>query len=103
MSWRVALQTAAADSTGNYQDWRVPNVKQLYSIVENRCENPAINLNVFADGENGYYWTSTAGYVTSGTQVNAKRVNFATGVVETSSFSSENISTNYGRLVRGGY
>lgn len=41
--WPEALQYAAAqDGT-----WRLPDIKELFSIVELRCERPSINLNMF--------------------------------------------------------
>ena len=43
--------------------WRVPTIKELYSIVEQGCENPAINSIVFPDinasGESAPYWSFT--------------------------------------------
>jgi len=39
--------------------WRLPTVKELQSIFEDRLEVPAIDENVFPDTENSCYWSST--------------------------------------------
>ena len=62
-NWQAALQ-AAADLNGGgglagFTDWRVPNVKELASIVEYRCVDPAINSTVFPDTESVMYWSTT--------------------------------------------
>lgn len=62
-NWQAALQ-AAADLNGGgglagFTDWRVPNVKELASIVEFRCFDPAINGVVFPDTESVMYWSTT--------------------------------------------
>ena len=40
VDWKEAMEAAS----GN---WRVPNVKELGSIVEHSCANPSLNLSVF--------------------------------------------------------
>ena len=65
-TWQNALQRAKSlNSTSgfaNYADWRMPNIKELYSLVEITCAEPAINLAIFPSTINGledHYWSST--------------------------------------------
>ncbi|MCB1627953.1 MAG: DUF1566 domain-containing protein [Xanthomonadales bacterium] len=60
VSWAEAL-TMARDSThGGFDDWRLPNMQELYALIEWGCQLPAINLQRFP-GELGglVYWSST--------------------------------------------
>ncbi|MDD5016352.1 MAG: DUF1566 domain-containing protein [Atribacterota bacterium] len=47
-----------------YTDWRLPNVKELQSIVNYQNVGPAINTTYFPNAQSDYYWSSTtyAGY-----------------------------------------
>ena len=85
--WSDALELA--DST-----WRLPNIKELSSLVETACYSPTINLMIFPNTpSSGIFWSSTPSYE---------------GGVWNVSFYNGNDSTNgrssnlYVRLVRNG-
>ncbi|NCN44833.1 MAG: DUF1566 domain-containing protein [Thiomicrospira sp.] len=63
LTWQQALQwPAQVNNTkgyGGYKDWRLPNRKELKSLVEFRCYDPAINLKVFPNTPSDYYWSAT--------------------------------------------
>jgi hypothetical protein len=46
-SWQGALDQAYGHSFAGHSDWRLPNVNELQSIVEQRCWDPAINTVIF--------------------------------------------------------
>lgn len=54
-TWQQAL-TVAKNLENNY---RLPNIKELKSIVERQCYNPAINSQIFPNTPSGYYWSSS--------------------------------------------
>lgn len=67
VDWGDALELAENSEFAGYSDWRLPNVKELQSIVDYGGAYPAINQDYFscttlAVNENYYYWTSTSAY-----------------------------------------
>ena len=50
MTWKDAVAGASANNTGGYTDWRMPTIKELYSLIE-------------FSGVNGPDNTNMAGYV----------------------------------------
>ena len=66
LDWESALDLAVLANEENYlgySDWRVPNVKELQSIVDYSGVYPAIDEGVFnITDEDAYFWTSTSAY-----------------------------------------
>ena len=98
-SWQEALQLVKTiNSNGGfagYTDWRLPNVKELASIVERKCVSPAINTTIFPATADGYYWSASS-YADHPTR--AWHVYFGDG-------NNDNFSKDlklHVRLVRGG-
>jgi len=62
-TWQAALQAAATLNNGGgfagFTDWRVPNIKELNSIVERQCSLSAANTTVFPATKNTNYWSSS--------------------------------------------
>lgn len=59
MNWGSALQRAVAATDAGAADWRVPNRKELESLVEFCGHSPAINLTQFPGTLVERFWTST--------------------------------------------
>ena len=57
-TWTQALQAAQAEVFANQSDWRLPNIKELTSIVEYACRSPAINLTVFPNTPQNFWSAS---------------------------------------------
>ncbi len=61
-TWGQALQhaeTVNINQWGGYSDWRLPNIKELRSLVEESCYGPAINSIRFPNTSGVNYWSSS--------------------------------------------
>ena len=59
-SWQGALNLADGATYAGKDDWRLPNVKELASIIEEACYYPAFNETVFPDTPGADVWTSSS-------------------------------------------
>lgn len=59
LTWQGALQLTNSYDFGEHTDWRLPNLKELASLVERSCVTPAINLDIFPNTLSDSFWTST--------------------------------------------
>lgn len=57
--WPGALQTAEASGFAGQSDWRLPNIKELQTLVEEACISPAINPQVFSETPNSNVWSGS--------------------------------------------
>ncbi len=61
--WQGALQQAEAlNNAGGFAgftDWRMPNQKELSSIVERQCVTPSINAVIFPATVSSFYWSAS--------------------------------------------
>jgi len=59
MTWEEALRYCEDLSLGGYSDWRLPNVRELLSIVKFKEQGPCIDEKWFPGARPGIYWSST--------------------------------------------
>jgi len=57
--WETALAYCEDLDLGGHVDWRLPDVKELRSIVDNTRSNPAIDTTVFPGTNPDWYWSSS--------------------------------------------
>lgn len=95
-SYTFAEALAAANDEPHLgaSGWRLPNKKELASIIEYACVNPAINTELFGMASIATYWTSTPQVYSS--NFSAWAIDFNSG-----SFSQGDLAASYAvRLVR---
>ncbi|MCB9557363.1 MAG: DUF1566 domain-containing protein [Deltaproteobacteria bacterium] len=89
VDWDQALAHCSSSATGGHSDWRLPNAKELQSIVDyarspGTSGSPALDArfkatsltNEAGEGDFGFYWTSTTHKNTSGINTAAVYISF---------------------------
>jgi hypothetical protein len=96
-TWEQALAECEGLNLAGHTDWRLPNFKELTSLVDYSSYNPAINITYFPDTVSSSYWSSTSetGHNDSSWCVHFYGGNGYYG-------TSNKVITNYVRAVRGG-
>jgi hypothetical protein len=97
-TWQAALQLATTANTNKiagYNDWRLPNIKELTSLAALDRYNPAINLTAFPNTASADFWSSSPYAFLSN---HAWLVNFYNG----SGYDDDRDSDDHVRLVRSG-
>lgn len=59
LTWENALVYADTLTLGGYIDWRLPNIKELASINDEKLYKPSIDTGYFKLTNNKKYWTGT--------------------------------------------
>ncbi len=93
-SWSDALAACNTLSLAGSSDWRLPNIRELVSILGEAQLNPTLNTTFFPNVVSSGYWSSTSSATDPGS---AWLVNFSNGSTDTGSKSS----ALYSRCVRG--
>ncbi|WP_372767205.1 DUF1566 domain-containing protein [Pseudoalteromonas sp.] len=86
LTWQQALKMASEYKYAGFDDWQLPNVKELSSIVDRQCVDAAINQTLFPATLAQNYWTSTSGV---GTASQAWAVAFYSGKTNLRSKASD--------------
>jgi hypothetical protein len=58
-TWNDAVINIPAMTKSLHADWKLPNIKQLMSIVNYENVSPAIDTGIFPNTKSDYYWSST--------------------------------------------
>ena len=95
--WTNALASCEGSTFGGYSNWRLPNVKELQSIVDYAVSTPPIDAIAFPSTQLGCYWTST-----SYSSTNAQTVRFDLSGDGDIQYSAKATVSCYVRCVRGG-
>lgn len=96
LDWEGALNCSEGLSLGGYNDWRLPNIKELQSINDEHAANPSLDRTYFAGTLPGEYWSSTTLF---NQPASAWTVDFTYGIA---SYRPKNTALRV-RSVRGGF
>jgi hypothetical protein len=59
MIWSDALIAANNSNLGGYNDWRLPNIKELQALVDYSRYSPAIDTSYFPNTPSSWFWSAS--------------------------------------------
>ena len=95
LTWEEALVYAHGLSLGGKSDWRVPNIRELQSLNDEKLVKPSFDKSIFTNILSGNFWSSTSQV---NTPARAWDINVDYGIV---SYNDKTIRENV-LCVRGG-
>lgn len=95
MSWLNALNYCEGLPLAGYSDWRLPNIRALWSLTDVTKNAPSINTSYFPNAHGSPYWASSTD---ASATIDALSIEF--GLSNTQSHGKT--SSEYVRCVRGG-
>lgn len=97
MLWEEALTYCEELELAGKDDWRLPNINELQSIVDYTAYDPSVDVTTFPDTQSESYWSSTSYDADSSF---AWDIHFLSGDIWVS--SPDKTDGRYVRAVRGG-
>jgi hypothetical protein len=95
ITWEDALLYADSSKLGGFTDWRLPNIKEIQSLVDVGRINPALNTNFFNSTPAVKLWSSTTLF---NKMASAWYMDTRYGITT----YDAKVRKNYAMLVRGG-
>jgi Protein of unknown function (DUF1566) len=95
-TWAAALTAAKNENYAGHTDWRLPNKKELESIVEYCGTVPAINQTIFPATPQAAFWSGSSAFSVDPTYAWFVTFYYGNNLVNVKS------TPYYARLVRGG-
>lgn len=93
--WANSFVEANNSSFAGFSDWRIPNLKELRSLVEECRSSPSINYSFFPGTPTSHFWSSTP-------VVFDPRFAFTVSFDYGNGYNARTFAYNHIRLVRGG-